>query len=55
MPIEDLPNYHVISKQDLVDNLRQRMEHASRTELIALVEKFAEVSDPKTVREVLTS
>jgi hypothetical protein len=55
MPIDEVPHYQVISKNDLVANLRQRVEDSSRTELIALVLKFAELSDPKTVRNILTS
>ena len=55
MPIDEVPHYQVICKDDLVDNLNKRVDNSSREELIDLINKFADKVDPKTLREVLTS
>ena len=55
MPIDDIPDYQVICKDDLVDHLKKRVDNSSREELIDLIHKFADKVDPKTLRDVLTS
>ena len=55
MPIKDIPQYQVISKEELVDTLKERTDNSSREELVEIINNFTELVDAKMLRQVLTA